>query len=73
MALPPMPVLQGGLPEFLPGLLGLAGTLVLLLVLAAVAGIVYRVATGGIEWPDEGTEDDDTVDRGEADDEWDYY
>ena len=65
--------LQAGLPEFVPDLIGLAGTLVLLLVLVALGGVVYRALTGGIEWPEEREEDDDAVSRGGQDDEWDYY
>lgn len=66
-------VLQLGLPEFLPSLLGLAGTLVLVLVLVAMGGFVYRHLTGGVEWPEDREDDDDTVRKGGADDEWDYY
>lgn len=72
MALAPYQ-LQAGLPEFVPDLIGLAGTLVLLLVLVALGGVVYRALTGGIEWPEEREEDDDAVSRGGQDDEWDYY
>lgn len=64
-------VLQLGLPELVPQLIALAGTLVLVLALAAIAGVVYRHFTGGIEWPEDEAEDD--VTRGGDDDEWDYY
>lgn len=63
--------LQLGLPDLLPGLIALAGSIVLVLALAAIAGVVYRHLTGGIEWPED--EPDDDVRRGDADDEWDYY
>lgn len=64
--------LQGALPEFLPDLIGVAGTLVLVLMLVAIGGTVYKHLTGGIEWPDEDA-DDDEASRGDSDDEWDYY
>lgn len=68
----PASVVQTGLPSFLPDLLGLAAMLVLVLILVAIGGFVYRQLTGGVEWPDE-RENDDSVKRGEDDDEWDFY
>ncbi|MFB6352640.1 MAG: hypothetical protein ABEJ92_00990 [Halobacteriales archaeon] len=65
-------VLQLGLPEFLPDLLGIAATVVLLLIVVAFGGFVYKSLTGGIEWPDD-REEDDALRRGGQDDEWDYY
>lgn len=65
-------VLQIGLPDFLPDLLGIAATVVLLLIVVALGGFVYKSLTGGIEWPDD-REDDDALRRGDQDDEWDYY
>lgn len=62
-----------GLPEFVPDLIGLAGTLVLILMLVAFAAFVYRSLTGGVDWPDEEADDDDGLRRGGQDDEWDYY
>ena len=73
MRLAPFPPLQAGLPEFVPDLIGLAGTLVLVLILVALAGIAYKTMTGGIEWPEDTPEDDDSLTRGDQDDEWDYY
>lgn len=73
MALASPTVLQFGFPEYLPDLLGLAGTLVLVLILAALGGFLYRHLTGGVEWPEDREDDDDTVRKGGADDEWDYY
>lgn len=64
---------QMGLPEFVPDLIGLAGTLVLVLVLVALGGMIYRSVTGGVEWPDETEADEDAVRGGDPDDEWDYY
>lgn len=69
----PLPVAQAGLPEFVPDLIGFAGTLVLLLMLAALAGIAYRHFTGGIEWPDEEEDEDEGLRTGDDDEEWDYY
>lgn len=65
--------LQAGIPEFLPDLIALAGTLVLLLMLVALAGIAYKAMTGGIEWPEDKKQDDDAVHRGDSDDDWKYY
>ncbi|MEF8830104.1 MAG: hypothetical protein V5A23_01020 [Halobacteriales archaeon] len=71
MALATGPVLMG-LPEFLPDLIGAAGAFLLVLMLVAIAGFVYRTMTGSVEWPDE-EEDEDALTSGDADDEWDYY
>ena len=69
-----LPTLQTGLPEFVPDLIGLAGGLVLVLMLVALAGVAYKAMTGGVEWPEDATEDDDEgVRKGGQDDEWDYY
>lgn len=74
MSLASTAVFQLGFPEFVPDLIGLAGTLVLLLMLVALGGIVYRAMTGGIEWPDEQEQDDDGVRRShDDDDEWEFY
>lgn len=59
-------LLQVGIAD----LIALAGALVLVLGLLALAGVVYQHLTGGIEWPDE---DDEDVRQGDDDDEWDYY
>lgn len=67
------PPFQAGLPEFVPDLVGIAGTLVLALMLVALAGVAYRSLTGGIEWPEDAPEDDDSLQKGGQDDEWDYY
>jgi hypothetical protein len=69
---PGVPVaLQAGLPDIVTDLVGLAGMLVLLLILAALGGFVYKSLTGGIEWPDE--DDDETVTRSDEDDEWKFH
>ena len=67
-------VLQTGLPDIVPDLVGIAGTVVLVLMLVAGGAFVYKSLTGGIEWPDEREdEEEDGLRRGDADDEWDYY
>lgn len=69
----PFVVLQFGLPDVFPGLVAVAGTIVLVLMLVAMGGYLYKSLTGGIEWPEDREEDDDGVRRGDEDDEWDYY
>ncbi len=66
-------VLQSGIPDVLTGLIGLASVAVLLLLIAALVGFAYKSMTGGVDWPDEEPEDDETLKRGDSDDEWDYY
>lgn len=66
-------VLQHGLPEFIPDLVAMASVLVVLLILVALGGFVYKSLTGGIEWPDEEETEEGSVRRGDSDDEWDYY
>lgn len=68
-------VLQAGLPEFVPDMIGFAASLVLLLMLAALAGVAYRGLTGGIDWPDEedDEEDGEGVRRAGPDDEWKFH
>lgn len=73
MTLTTTTALQLGLPEFVPDLVGFAGTLVLVLMLVALGSIAYKHLTGGIEWPEDRPEDDDGVREGGQDDEWDYY
>lgn len=66
-------VLQLGLPDILPGLVAVGGTIVLVLLLIALGGFVYKSLTGGIEWPEDREEGDESLRRGDEDDEWDYY
>lgn len=73
MQLARLPPVQLGLPEFVPDLIGFAGAIVLLLILVAITGFAYKTMTGGVEWPEEGEEDDDALRQGGQDDEWDYY
>lgn len=70
---PPLDVMQLGLPDVFPGLVAIAGTLVLVLMLVAMGGYLYKSLTGGVEWPEDREEDDDAVRRGDEDEEWDYY
>ena len=73
MTHPTTALVQLGLPEVLPDVVGIAGTVVLVLILVAAGGFVYKSMTGGIEWPDEEPEDEEGLRRGGQDDEWDYY
>lgn len=73
MHLAPTFPLQAGLPEFVPDLIGIAGTVVLLLIVVALAAFAYRSLTGGIEWPEDEPAEEDALRRGGEDDEWDYY
>lgn len=63
-----------GIPEIAVDVVGIAGTLVLVLILVAAGGIAYKALAGdGIEWPEDVEEDDEEVRRGGPDDEWKYY
>lgn len=66
-------VLQIGIPEILPDVVGIAATVVLALMIIAFAAFIYKNLTGGIEWPEDREEDDDALRQGDSDDEWDYY
>jgi hypothetical protein len=65
----------GGLPEVVGGALGLAASLVLLMMVVALGAFAYKSLRGdGIEWPEDREDaDDDEVRTGSDDDEWDYY
>ena len=63
----------GGSLESVAQVAVIAGTLVLALMIVAMASYAYKqLHGGGVEWPDEET-DGDSVSRGDTDDEWDYY
>lgn len=64
---------QAGFPGSVPELVGLAGTLVLLLFLVAIVGFAYKSLTGGVEWPTDKPDDEAGLREGDEDDEWDYY
>jgi len=70
-----MPLLQllgDGIVQTVAQLAVVGGTLVLVLLLIAGGAFAYRQLRGeGVEWPEE--TDDETVSRGDEDDEWDYY
>jgi hypothetical protein len=70
---PSIAVLQLGIPDIIPDLVGIAGTVVLVLMLVALGGFAYKSLTGGVEWPEDREEDPDALSRGDDDDEWDYY
>lgn len=68
---------ESGLFGSVVELVAVAGALVLVLMVVALAGVAYRGLVGdGIEWPDEqdGPEgSDDEVRRGSDEDDWKYY
>ena len=66
-------IAQAGLPEVIPGLVGIGSAVVILLMLVAMAAFAYRSMNGGVEWPEDREEDEDALRQGGPDDEWDYY
>ncbi|MDX1746872.1 MAG: hypothetical protein R3324_13115 [Halobacteriales archaeon] len=72
-------VLQLGLPDIVTDLVGIAGTVVLLLIFVALGAYVYKSLTGGIEWPSDtqgppGEEsNEEELREGRSDEEWEYY
>ena len=61
----------GGLTEAFSQVVVGAGAVVLLLMLVALGSFVYKSQKGGIEWPDEQSdEEQDGVSRSSDDDEW---
>ncbi len=64
-----------GFLDTIRGVIGFASGIVMLLMIAAIAGIVYKhFYDGGIEWPDdEEPETTEGVSQGDGDDEWKYY
>ena len=64
----------GGLTEAFSQVVVGAGAVVLLLMLVALGSFAYKSQKGGIEWPDEGSDDEqDGVSRSsDDDDEWKY-
>jgi len=58
-------------------LVAIGGSLVLVLMIVALGGFVYKSLHGdGIRWPDDLDEEkagEDGVERSRADDEWKYY
>jgi hypothetical protein len=62
-----------GIPDIYQGLVGIGSSIVLLLIIIALGGFVYKSLTGGIEWPSDREEDPEGVSRGTDEDEWKYY
>lgn len=62
----------GGLTEAFSQVIVGAGAVVLLLMLLALGGFAYRSLNGGVEWPDEQS-DEEGVGRASDDDEWKYH
>ena len=69
----PVAVLQLGIPDIIPDLVGIAGTVVLVLMLVALGGFASKSLTGGVEWPEDKEQDPDALRRGDDEDEWEYY
>jgi len=70
----PPPV--AGIMDAVGGVLSIAGSVILLLMLIGLGGFAYKSLRGdGISWPDEDAEEpsEDEVTRGDDDDEWEYY
>jgi len=64
----------GGLTEAFSQVVVGAGAVVLLLVLVSLGSFAYRSYTGGVEWPDEPSDDEqDGISRSDDDDEWKYH
>ncbi|PSP92447.1 hypothetical protein BRC78_02955 [Halobacteriales archaeon QH_8_68_33] len=65
-----------GFGESAGQLVGVAASVILALMLVALAGFAYKSLRGdGIEWPDDKEEGspEDGVSRGSDDDEWEFY
>lgn len=62
---------DSGLVEAAAQLVGIAGAVVLLLLLVAFGAFAYRSLRGEMRWPDE-SDDEDAVSRSEDDDDWKY-
>jgi hypothetical protein len=71
-----MPPVQLGLDSQWLSLVGIAGAVVLAMIVLAGGAFVYKASTGTLTWPTdtpENPEGDDSLNRGDSDDEWDYY
>lgn len=63
----------GGLTEAFSQVVVGAGAVVLLLMLVAIGGFAYKSLNGGIEWPDEQSEEEqEGISRASDDEEWKY-
>lgn len=68
--------LAAGLPDSFGGLVAIGAMIVLGLMLAALGSYGYKQLRGdGIEWPDDPDEsgEENGLQHGDDDDEWDYY
>ena len=64
----------GGLMESVGGAVSVAASLLLVLMVAALAAYAYKSLRGGVEWPDEEPDEtDEGLSQGSDDDEWKYY
>jgi hypothetical protein len=65
----------GGLMESVGGAVSVAASLLLVLMVAALAAYAYKSLRGGVEWPEDRDpeESEDEIRQGSEDDEWDYY
>jgi len=77
MGIQPQLQAGSGLAEGAGQLVGVAASVILVLMLVALGGFAYKSLRGdGIEWPDEEAQDEgeaDGISRADDDDEWDYY
>lgn len=74
MLIPVLQPLGGGWLETAGQAAVAAGSLLLVLMVVALGGYAYKQLRGdGVEWPDEKQGDEDSVQTGDTDDEWDYY
>lgn len=63
----------GGLTEAFSQVVVGAGAVVLLLILVALGSFVYKSLNGGVEWPDEKSEEEEEGVSRSGDDEWKYH
>lgn len=67
-------IVLAGFPSGISGIVGIAGALVLGLIVIALGTFAYKSMTGGIEWPEDKEPSEDEATKSHSDDdEWDYY
>ncbi|MFB6092723.1 MAG: hypothetical protein ABEK02_06910 [Haloquadratum sp.] len=70
----PLQLLGEGFVRAVSQLAVIGGTAVLLLLILALGSFAYKQIWGeGVTWPDEDDGDDETLQRGDSDDEWKFY